>query len=214
MPAVSIKSSVARNTGGSTPAPLPSRDAIVREGWMYKRGGSHGGRTNWKRRWFILVDDELYYMETRQDTTPRGRILLRGCDFRKADEEVKKACAFGIYSRSSLLETPFYCYTDSAQETEEWLDDLRAAAQGRFHVRRAYVDGRCGLILGFCGLAAHGMTSFPSLGRCHDTWLNSNTPLYGRSNRTRRRATLSPRLLRLCARTSRDSSRRPSCRLQ
>ena len=24
---------------------LPSRDGIVREGWLHKRGGSHGGRT-------------------------------------------------------------------------------------------------------------------------------------------------------------------------
>ena len=116
---------------------LPHRESIVREGWMQKRGGSHGGRTNWKRRWFILVDDELFYLETRQDTTPRGRVSLRGCDFRKADEEVKKAHAFGIYSRNSYLEVPFYCHTDSALETEEWLDDLRAASQGRFHVCHA-----------------------------------------------------------------------------
>ena len=116
---------------------LPSRDGIVREGWLHKRGGSHGGRTNWKRRWFILVDDDLYYMETRHDTSPRGRISLHGCDFRKADEEVKKPHAFGIYSRSDYNEVPFYCHTESAQETEEWLDDLRAASHGRFHTEEA-----------------------------------------------------------------------------
>ncbi|KAL1523406.1 hypothetical protein AB1Y20_018346 [Prymnesium parvum] len=127
MPAVSAKSSKHLIV-------LPNKSDIVREGWLHKRGGSHGGRTNWKRRWFSLAGTQLYYMETRHDATPRGRISLSGCDFRKADEEVKKPYSFGIYSRSEYLEAPFFCHADSALEAEEWLDALRGAAVGRYDV--------------------------------------------------------------------------------
>lgn len=74
---------------------LPSHLPVVREGWMYKRGGSHGGRTNWKRRYFLLLGDVLYYMESRSDRFPRGRILLKNCTCRSAEEELRRPHAFG-----------------------------------------------------------------------------------------------------------------------
>ena len=50
---MSVKSSAA-----ACPTELPDHTSYIREGWMYKRGGSHGGRTNWKRRWFALRPSE------------------------------------------------------------------------------------------------------------------------------------------------------------
>jgi hypothetical protein len=46
---------------------MPSLDGVIRGGWLHKRGGSHGGRTNWKRRWFILVSSTTW----RPGTTRR-----------------------------------------------------------------------------------------------------------------------------------------------
>ena len=79
-----------RRAGGGTPSATPAvatkagpdeplivaPDSAVKEGWMYKRGGSQGGRTNWKRRWFMLIGSELYYMEGKDSAEPLGRIAL------------------------------------------------------------------------------------------------------------------------------------------
>jgi PH domain len=35
--------------------------AVVKSGWLNKQGGARGGRKNWKRRWFVLKEDCLYY---------------------------------------------------------------------------------------------------------------------------------------------------------
>ena len=113
---------------------MPWHKPVVREGWLMKRGGSHGGRTNWKRRWFTLIGDELFYFEARGDGAPRGRIVLADRDFRAADEEVGKPHAIGIYNRHDLAEAPFYCCSESAADTAAWLEKLHAAAQGTYRL--------------------------------------------------------------------------------
>ena len=103
---------------------------VVREGWLYKRGGSHGGWQNWKRRWFVLIGDVLCYMDSRTDKTPRGKVALACCEFRNIDSsEVRKAFAFGIYHMTDMSVAPFFCAAESAQEAEEWLQALREAAR-------------------------------------------------------------------------------------
>ncbi len=44
-----------------------------REGWLWKQGGRY---KSWKRRWFILNDNCLYYFEFTTDKEPRGIIPL------------------------------------------------------------------------------------------------------------------------------------------
>ena len=56
-------------------------------GWLWKRGGgtSTFGRQNWKRRWFVLTNEELSYYETVEDmarmtahqNTAKGALDLR-----------------------------------------------------------------------------------------------------------------------------------------
>ena len=43
----------------------------------------------------MLIADVLYYLEGRSDSTPRGRVLLRDCDFRNAEEELGKPHSWG-----------------------------------------------------------------------------------------------------------------------
>ncbi|KAJ4455466.1 putative dual adapter for phosphotyrosine and 3-phosphotyrosine and 3-phosphoinositide [Paratrimastix pyriformis] len=42
-------------------------------GWLTKEAGS---RINWKRRWFVLLQDRLEYYKSKTDDTPAGSIVL------------------------------------------------------------------------------------------------------------------------------------------
>lgn len=144
----SVSGAVAARTGRHSVDSLPMHLPVVREGWLYKRGGSHGGRTNWKRRYFMLLGDVLYYMESRSDRTPRGRVLLRNCACRNAEEELKRPHAFGIYNTQDTREIPFFCASDSAQETADWLIKLAEAASGTFVLPGATSEVEASLALG------------------------------------------------------------------
>ncbi|MCL4139921.1 UNVERIFIED_CONTAM: hypothetical protein GTU68_053228 [Idotea baltica] len=50
-----------------------------REGWLWKQGGRY---KSWKRRWFILNDNCLYYFEYTTDKEPRGIIPLENIEVR------------------------------------------------------------------------------------------------------------------------------------
>ena len=120
---------------------------VAKEGWLHKRGGSHGGRHNWKKRWFVLLGDVLYYMESRSDRTPRGSVALSGCDFRIVEEECKRPHAFGIYHLTDMRIVPFFCAGDSAEEAAAWLEALHQASQGVFNLPQS-VAGESRLALG------------------------------------------------------------------
>ena len=106
-------SSKERNTS------LPTSQPIIKQGYMWKRGGNHGGRTNWKKRWFVLLGDALYYMESRSDRSPRGRVALSGCDFRTVEEEMRRPFAFGIYHMRDMHVAPFFCSCESAEDAAD-----------------------------------------------------------------------------------------------
>jgi cytohesin len=50
-----------------------------KEGWLWKQGGRY---KSWKRRWFILNDNCLYYFEYTTDKEPRGIIPLENISVR------------------------------------------------------------------------------------------------------------------------------------
>ena len=52
---------------------------VVKEGWLWKQGGRY---KSWKRRWFILNDNCLYYFEFTTDKEPRGIIPLENIQVR------------------------------------------------------------------------------------------------------------------------------------
>ncbi|XP_038064245.1 cytohesin-1-like [Patiria miniata] len=60
-----------------------------REGWLMKQGGRY---KNWKRRWFILTDNCLYYFEYTTDKEPRGIIPLENLQIREMEDSKKPHC--------------------------------------------------------------------------------------------------------------------------
>ncbi|KAF5905059.1 cytohesin-4-like, partial [Clarias magur] len=60
-----------------------------REGWLLKLGGRV---KTWKRRWFILTDNCLYYFEYTADKEPRGIIPLENLCVREVSYSRKPYC--------------------------------------------------------------------------------------------------------------------------
>uniref|UniRef100_A0A8D0GWW1 Cytohesin 1 n=1 Tax=Sphenodon punctatus TaxID=8508 RepID=A0A8D0GWW1_SPHPU len=58
-----------------------------REGWLLKLAG--GRVKTWKRRWFILTDNCLYYFEYTTDKEPRGIIPLENLNIREVEDSKK-----------------------------------------------------------------------------------------------------------------------------
>lgn len=63
------------------------------QGWLVKEGGKH---KNWKKRWFILTDNCLYYFKSPQDKGPKGIIPLENLQIRDGHDP-KKPYMFEIF---------------------------------------------------------------------------------------------------------------------
>lgn len=77
-----------------------------KEGWLWKQGGRY---KSWKRRWFILNDNCLYYFEYTTDKEPRGIIPLENISVREVPDRNKPHC-FELYACGDIIKA---CKTDS-----------------------------------------------------------------------------------------------------
>jgi cytohesin len=76
-----------------------------------------GGRyKSWKRRWFILNDNCLYYFEYTTDKEPRGIIPLENIQVREVSDRNKHHC-FELYATGSDFIKA--CKTDSEGKVVE-----------------------------------------------------------------------------------------------
>lgn len=78
-----------------------------KEGWLLKQGGRY---KSWKRRWFILNDNCLYYFEYTTDKEPRGIIPLENIKVRAVQDRSKPHC-FELYATGDNIIKA--CKTDS-----------------------------------------------------------------------------------------------------
>ncbi|MBN3323450.1 CYH1 protein, partial [Atractosteus spatula] len=112
-----------------------------REGWLLKLGGRV---KTWKRRWFILTDNCLYYFEYTADKEPRGIIPLENLCVREVAEPRKPYC-LELYNPNSKGQKIKACKTEtdgrvvegkhqsykisaaSAEERDDWIKAIRAS---------------------------------------------------------------------------------------
>lgn len=85
-----------------------------KEGWLWKQGGRY---KSWKRRWFILNDNCLYYFEYTTDKEPRGIIPLENISVREITDRNKPHC-FELYA-SGGADIIKACKTDSEGKVVE-----------------------------------------------------------------------------------------------
>ncbi|KAG8230896.1 hypothetical protein J437_LFUL002927 [Ladona fulva] len=94
-----------------------------KEGWLWKQGGRY---KSWKRRWFILNDNCLYYFEYTTDKEPRGIIPLENIRVREVQDRHKPHC-FELHATGT--EFIKACKTDSegkvVEEKDEWIKCVR-----------------------------------------------------------------------------------------
>ncbi|VTJ75476.1 Hypothetical predicted protein [Marmota monax] len=112
-----------------------------REGWLLKLGGRV---KTWKRRWFILTDNCLYYFEYTTDKEPRGIIPLENLSIREVEDSKKPNC-FELYIPDNKDQVIKACKTEAdgrvvegnhtvyrisaptPEEKEEWIKCMKAA---------------------------------------------------------------------------------------
>ncbi|XP_064171226.1 cytohesin-1-like [Anguilla rostrata] len=111
-----------------------------REGWLLKLGGRV---KTWKRRWFILTDNCLYYFEYTTDKEPRGIIPLENLSIREVEDkkpncfelfipdnkdQVIKACKTEADGRVVEGNHTFYRISaPTTEEKDEWINSIKAA---------------------------------------------------------------------------------------
>ncbi|KJE96523.1 cytohesin 1 [Capsaspora owczarzaki ATCC 30864] len=66
-----------------------------REGWLTKQGGR---KKNWRKRWFVLTGNCLYYFKETADPHPLGIIPLEDLRVRDVSVASKRAHCFEIYN--------------------------------------------------------------------------------------------------------------------
>ncbi|KAI1239176.1 hypothetical protein IHE44_0012288 [Lamprotornis superbus] len=112
-----------------------------REGWLLKLGGRV---KTWKRRWFILTANCLYYFEYTTDKEPLGIIPLENLSVRKVDDPKKPNC-FELFNPNCKGQKIKACKTDgdgkvvegkhqsykisaaTPAERDEWIEAIRTS---------------------------------------------------------------------------------------
>jgi len=113
-----------------------------KEGWLWKQGGRY---KSWKRRWFILNDNCLYYFEFTTDKEPRGIIPLENIKIREVTDRSKQHC-FELFcdgnevikacktdSEGKVVEGKHTVYRMSASTEEEKDDWIKCIQQSISH---------------------------------------------------------------------------------
>lgn len=89
----------------------------AKSGFLTKQGGKI---KTWKRRWFVLKGDTLYYFKSPTDRDKTGSITVETGSICKLEVENKKKknCFFSV---STKLRT-YMMYADNEQSAKEWVD--------------------------------------------------------------------------------------------
>jgi len=89
-------------------------------GWMTKQGGSY---KSWKRRWFVLKGNKLYYFKSKKDSDITGIVELSNTS--SVTKQPKKRCkhCFAV----ACNQRTFLMFPDKADETEQWIQKLTNA---------------------------------------------------------------------------------------
>jgi hypothetical protein len=100
-------------------------NTVYFKGWLHKKGGTGGGRRNWKRRWFELRGATLNYFEgDGGEEAPKGMVGLVGCCVEDVPDAKAGRFQFQISSLhgGAAKEKPRQFYSDELGECRRWVE--------------------------------------------------------------------------------------------
>ena len=97
-------------------------------GWLTKLGGSGLTPRNWRKRWFVLKGEDLYYYKSSFDCYALGKIYVPKYAI-DLDTDIKKKHSFCLYH--PLTRT--YClYADKEADAQKWILSLSKISRPAF----------------------------------------------------------------------------------
>ena len=103
-----------------------SVSAIIREGWLNKRGEHI---KNWRKRYFVLRDDgTLMGFKQKPDSSTQSadrlnNFTVRGCQIMSIDRPKPFTFIIRGLQWNNVIERTFY--VDSESERQEWIEAIR-----------------------------------------------------------------------------------------
>jgi len=91
-----------------------------KDGWLTKQGGSF---KSWKRRWFILKGDTLFYFKTQRDIEQKGHIKLDPNTTLEDEPNQKKKFFFAVATPSRR----YLIYSDTEEQKQQWVERISKA---------------------------------------------------------------------------------------
>jgi len=92
-----------------------------KSGWLEKRGKL---RKNFKRRWFVLRDNEMKYYKSDTDEHSQGKVILDGCAVEMVPES-KYGKRFCFEINSPVQNRVFAIVAENAASMQDWMNAIR-----------------------------------------------------------------------------------------
>lgn len=110
---------------------LSARPSTNRSGWLLKKG--HAQR-KWRKRYFVLRNDELFYYETDKSTEVKGKIGLRGATVERM-VTAKRLHSFAVHTDQASKSKDkgvgggrtFWLEGLTKESTDQWIRILKSA---------------------------------------------------------------------------------------
>ncbi|KAK2949474.1 hypothetical protein BLNAU_15562 [Blattamonas nauphoetae] len=112
--------------GGGEGGGQIEQQQILTEGWLTKQGHV---RKNWKRRYFKIQGNTIYYYPKQDATKEAGTIPLSGCSVTTADTETGKPFSFHIFYPGNPSAKEFYICADNALDMTGWINGIEKSAK-------------------------------------------------------------------------------------
>uniref|UniRef100_UPI003590189C pleckstrin homology domain-containing family A member 7-like n=1 Tax=Myxine glutinosa TaxID=7769 RepID=UPI003590189C len=102
------------------------KSPVIKYGWLHKQDSS--GMKLWKRRWFVLSDDYLFYYKGSREDNTQGCIALHGCHVApvEANDHVTRKYTFKVENPGQRT---YYLSAENHREMSDWLTVMSHTAQ-------------------------------------------------------------------------------------
>jgi uncharacterized small protein (DUF1192 family) len=100
---------------------------ILKQGLLHKKGGK---RHNWKKRWFVLKKQFLYYFGSRTDETPKGVIDLTNA---RVQPRFQRAAKRPWQLAVITSDREFLMSAEDETSAEDWIRIVRSATVTQYY---------------------------------------------------------------------------------